>query len=51
MSIPTSEAFQGNGANDIFHRYESEIRSLWQTKSLADVKEAMEAKPGFPKLT
>lgn len=40
----------GNNADDIWNRHESEIRLLYQTKSLNELKREMDAKPGFPKL-
>lgn len=50
MNMPLSEDSLANNADDIWYRHESEIRLLYQTKELNEVKRMMETKPGFPKL-
>lgn len=50
MNMSLSENSLGNNADDIWSRHESEIRLLYQTKDLNEVKRTMETKPGFPKM-
>lgn len=49
MNMSLSEKSLENNADDIWSRHESEIRLLYQTKSLNELKREMDAKPGFPK--
>lgn len=50
MNMSVSEQSLKNNADDMWNRHESEIRRLYQTKSLNELKREMDAKPGFPKL-
>ena len=50
MNMPLSEKSLGNNTDDIWHRHDSEIRLLYQTNGLNEVKRIMETKPGFPKM-
>lgn len=50
MNVCLVEGSVGNNADDVWHRHESEIRLLYQTKSLNEVKDIMETKHGFPRL-
>ncbi|KAG8162811.1 hypothetical protein KVR01_007289 [Diaporthe batatas] len=50
MDMSLSEKSIGNTTDNIWQRHESEIRSLYQTKHLEEVKDIMERKHGFPKL-
>lgn len=50
MNMSLSEQSLGNSADEMWNRHESEIRLLYQTKSLDEVRREMDAKPGFPKL-
>lgn len=49
MDISLSEQPLGINVDDMWNRHESEIRLLYQTKSLNELKREMESKPGFPK--
>jgi hypothetical protein len=50
VNMSLSEQPLGANADEIWRRYESEIRFLYQTQSLDEVKRILEAKPGFPKM-
>lgn len=50
MNISSIGDSTGSNADDIWHRHESEIRHLYQTKGLNEMKDVMEVEYGFPKL-